>query len=146
MVEKSTAEVGIVIVSYADYGSAMLRAAESVLGPLSDCTSMSVTMENEVSEIVRRLDDAVTRLNKGAGVIILTDMFGGTPANIALSLLAHHAQLEVVTGVNLPMLLKVFKLRGGKVDDLARIACEAGVNGIFVAGELLRAKCQQEKG
>jgi PTS system mannose-specific IIA component len=143
MGEKSTAEVGIVIVSYADYGSAMLRAAESVLGPLSDCASMGVTMENEVSEIVRRLDDAVTRLDKGAGVIILTDMFGGTPANIALSLLGSHAQLEVVTGVNLPMLLKVFKLRGEKLDELARIAREAGVSGIFAAGDLLRATCRK---
>ncbi|MDR3357966.1 MAG: PTS sugar transporter subunit IIA [Desulfovibrio sp.] len=143
MVENDTAEVGIVIVSYADYGSAMLRAAESVLGPLSDCASMSVTMENEVAGIVRRLDDAVTRLDKGAGVIILTDMFGGTPANIALSLLGHHTRLEVVTGVNLPMLLKVFTQRSGKLDELARIAYEAGINGIFVAGELLRTKCQK---
>jgi PTS system mannose-specific IIA component len=138
--EKSETAVGIIVVSHADYGSAMLRAAESVLGTLSDCTSISVTVENEVSEIVRRLEDAVSRLNKGYGVIILTDMFGGTPANIALSLLGSHNQLEVVTGVNLPMLLKVFSQRTVKLGDLARTACEAGVNGIFSASELLRAR------
>ncbi|MDR2574275.1 MAG: PTS sugar transporter subunit IIA [Desulfovibrio sp.] len=135
--EESGLEVGIIVVSHADYGTAMLRAAESVVGPLSDCASISVTMENEVSEIVRRLEDAVNRLNKGAGVVILTDMFGGTPANIALSLLGSHSQLEVVTGVNLPMLLKAFAMRARKLGELAHIAREAGVSGIFVAGELL---------
>ncbi|MDR3320766.1 MAG: PTS sugar transporter subunit IIA [Desulfovibrio sp.] len=143
MTEESKAEVGIVIVSYADYGSAMLRAAESILGPISDCTSVSVGMENNVSDIVRRLDDAVNRLDRGVGVIILTDMFGGTPANIALSLLGSHSQLEVVTGVNLPMLLKVFTLRDRKLAELSHIACEAGANSIFVAGELLHEKNQK---
>ncbi|MDR1777130.1 MAG: PTS sugar transporter subunit IIA [Desulfovibrio sp.] len=139
--ETLDAQAGIILVSYADYGTAMLRAAESVLGALSDCTSISVTMETEVSEIVRRLEEAVNLLEKGAGVIVLTDMFGGTPTNIALALLGKHTRLEVVTGVNLPMLLKVFTQRAMPLEDLAHTAREAGVNGIFVAGELLREKC-----
>ena len=84
------AEAGIIVVSHADYGSSMLRTAEFILGPLSDCTSISVDVGQEVPETVRRLKDAAERLDKGAGVIVLTDMFGGTPTNLALSLLATH--------------------------------------------------------
>ena len=108
--KKGTPEAGIIVVSHADYGSAILRTAEFILGPLSDCTSISVDVGQEVPETVRRLKDAAERLDKGAGVIVLTDMFGGTPTNLALSLLSS-LNVEVVTGVNLPMLLKVFSSR-----------------------------------
>ena len=95
--QQSSTQVGIIVVAHADYGSAMLRTAEFILGTLSDCTSISVDIAQEVPETVRRLDDAAQRLDKGAGVIILTDMFGGTPTNLALSLLGCH-NVEVVTG------------------------------------------------
>ena len=102
MAEEQTPHVGIIVVAHADYGSAMLRTAEFILGSLSDCSSISVDVAQEVPETVRRLNDAADRLDKGAGVIVLTDMFGGTPTNLALSLLGSH-HVEVVTGVNLPM-------------------------------------------
>ena len=142
--ESKTTQVGIIVVSHADYGSAMLRTAEFILGPLSDCSSISVDVAHEVSETVRRLDDAAQRLDKGAGVIILTDMFG-TPTNLALSLLGSH-KVEVVTGVNLPMLLKVFTSRDKELNELARIAGEAGAKGIVVAGSMLRNKARDKTG
>lgn len=138
-VASSTAQVGVIVVSHADYGSAMLRTAEFILGPQSDCCSISVDVAHEVSDTIRRLTDAAQRLDKGAGVIVLTDMFGGTPTNLALSLLGSH-NVEVVTGVNLPMLLKVFTSRTGELHTLARIAGEAGAKGIVVAGDMLRDK------
>ena len=92
---------------------------------------------------MRRLDDAAQRLDKGSGVIILTDMFGGTPTNLALSLLGNH-KVEVVTGVNLPMLLKVCTSRGTPLDELARQAGEAGTRGIVVAGDMLRGKGKEK--
>ena len=95
----------------------------------------------EVSETVRRLNDAAQRLDKGAGVIILTDMFGGTTTNLALSLLATH-KVEVVTGANLPMLLKVFSAREKSLEELAQLAGEAGSKGIVVAGNMLRNKAR----
>ena len=122
--QQSSTQVGIIVVAHADYGSAMLRTAEFILGTLSDCTSISVDIAQEVPETVRRLDDAAQRLDKGAGVIILTDMFGGTPTNLALSLLGSH-NVEVVTGVNLPMLLKVFTCREKPLAELAKLAGEA---------------------
>lgn len=139
--ENKKTQVGIIIVSHADYGSAMLRTAEFILGPQSDCSSISVDVAHEVSETVRRLTDAAQRLDKGTGVIILTDMFGGTPTNLALSLLTTH-KVEVVTGVNLPMLLKVFSTREKPLEELAQLAGEAGAKGIVVAGNMLRNKAR----
>ena len=139
--ESKKTQVGIIIVSHADYGSAMLRTAEFILGPQSDCSSISVDIAHEVSETVRRLTDAAQRLDKGAGVIILTDMFGGTPTNLALALLATH-NVEVVTGANLPMLLKVLSAREKNLEELAQLAGEAGSKGIVVAGNMLRNKAR----
>lgn len=140
-----TARVGVIVVSHADYGSAMLRTAEFILGPQSDCSSVSVDVAHEVSETVRRLTDAAQRLDKGGGVLILTDMFGGTPTNLALALLASH-KVEVVTGVNLPMLLKVFTSRDKEIGELAQLAGEAGAKGIVVASNMLRNKNRDKSG
>lgn len=141
--QTSAPEAGIIIVSHGDYGSAILRTAEFILGPVSDCSSISVDAAHEVSETVRRLEDAAQRLDKGAGVIILTDMFGGTPTNLALSLLGNH-KVEVVTGVNMPMLLKVCSSRETPLEELARQAGEAGTRGIVVAGDMLRNKNKEK--
>ncbi len=132
-------QVGIIIVSHGDYGTATLRTAELILGPIEDCASISVDVAQEVSETVQRLEDAAFRLDKGAGVIILTDMFGGTPTNLSLALLSKH-KVEVVTGVNLPMLIKVFSSRTKPLQELASIAGEAGKNGIVVAAKMLDSK------
>ena len=136
-------QVGIIVVAHADYGSAILRMAEFILGPLSDCTSISVDVAFEVTETVQRLNDAAARLDKGAGVIILTDMFGGTPTNLSLALLGKH-NVEVVTGVNLPMVLKVFTSRHKPLAELADIAGESGKSGIVVAGKMLGGKRSSE--
>ncbi|MDL2209518.1 PTS sugar transporter subunit IIA, partial [Desulfovibrio sp. OttesenSCG-928-O18] len=78
---------GVVLVTHVDYGAGLLRAAETILGPLADCSSIQVDAGLDVAETVARLKEAVSLLNKGNGVIILTDMFGGTPTNLSLSLL-----------------------------------------------------------
>lgn len=141
MSQEHADQVGIIVVAHADYGSAILRMAEFILGPLSDCTSISVDAAFDVSETVQRLNDAAHRLDKGAGVIILTDMFGGTPTNLSLSLLGKH-KVEVVTGVNLPMVLKVFTSRTKPLEELADIAGESGKGGIVVAGRMLQSKAR----
>ncbi len=141
-VEEQKAEVGIIVVAHGDYGSMTLRTAEIILGPLTDCASISVDVAQEVEETVQRLEDATARLNTGAGVIILTDMFGGTPTNLSLALLAKH-NIEVVTGVNLPMVLKVFSARAKPLKELATLAGEAGKSGIVVAGNMLSASATQ---
>lgn len=130
---------GVVLVTHVDYGAGLLRAAEMILGPLADCSSIQVDASLDVEKTVARLKEAVSLLDKGNGVIILTDMFGGTPTNLSLSLLGTGA-IEVVTGVNLPMLLKVFEARRVALAELADIALEAGRKGIDSASRILRSK------
>ncbi len=98
---------------------------------------------HDTSDAVRRINSAVAqRLDKEKGVLILTDMFGGTPANLALSLLGHY-NVEVVTGVNLPMAMKVFSSRNTELDKLAQLAEDAGKDGIFVGGKHFYRKKQK---
>lgn len=138
------ATTGIIIVAHGGYGSAILRAAESIMGAQDDCVSISVDIAHDVDEAVRRLTDAAQRLDNGAGVIALTDMFGGTPTNLALSLLGKY-NVEVVTGVNLPMLMKVIEARGSlPLHELAAQAGNAGKAGIVVAGDMLRGKNREK--
>jgi PTS system mannose-specific IIA component len=137
------AAVGIIVAAHTDYASALLRAAEFILGPLVDCASICVEVAFDVSETVQRLHDAARLLDKGAGVLILTDMFGGTPTNLSLALLNTH-NVEVVTGVNLPMLIKAFNERALPLNELAELAGEAGKQGIVVAGRMLEQKAPKE--
>ena len=137
---------GVILVTHVDYGAGLLRAAEIILGPLADCSSIQVDAGLDVGETVARLKEAVSLLDKGNGVIILTDMFGGTPTNLSLSLLGKgNGPLEVVTGVNLPMLLKVFESRHLELAELADLAMDAGGKGIVSASKLLRSRVKVEK-
>ncbi|MCR5813898.1 MAG: PTS sugar transporter subunit IIA [Desulfovibrio sp.] len=144
MADNQGARVGIVIVSHVDLGAALLGAVEFILGQQQyDCCAVSINTAHDVSETVSRLNDAADRLDFGAGVLILTDMFGGNPTNIALSLLGKH-HVEVVTGVNLPMLLKVFGQRTLPLDALAELARKAGSDGIVVTGKMLNARKKKD--
>lgn len=136
---------GVILVTHVDYGAGLLRAAEVILGPLADCSSIQVDAGLDVEETVARLKEAAGILNKGNGVIILTDMFGGTPTNLSLSLMGKgNGSIEVVTGVNLPMLLKVFESRHLELADLADLAMDAGGKGIVSASKLLRSRVKAE--
>jgi len=135
--------VGVTLVTHTDYGSRLLKAAEFILGPQTGCTAVSVDGTHEVKQTLDNLKEAVSACDEGNGVIVLTDMFGGTPTNLSLSLLGV-MNMEVVTGVNLPMLLKVL---GTRLQPLAKVAEEAklaGCQGIVVAGELLRKKVSEK--
>jgi len=136
-------QTGIIIVTHLDYGSALLRAAEMIAGPVQDCTCIQVDSSLEVGETVSRLKEAVDRLNNGKGVLVLTDMFGGTPTNLSLSLLGSRADVEVLTGVNLPMLLRVLSNRKLELAKMAELALKAGCEGIIAAGKVLRNKTEK---
>jgi PTS system mannose-specific IIA component len=148
-------QVGIIVVTHLDYGSALLKAAELIAGPVHDCTCIQVDSTVEVEETVHRLKEAVKRLNLGMGVLVLTDMFGGTPTNLSLSLMnamtkeGKHKdekkeppaqEVEVLTGVNLPMILRVLQNRQRPLAELAELALEAGCEGIIAAGKVLRSR------
>ncbi|MDR2050341.1 MAG: PTS sugar transporter subunit IIA [Deltaproteobacteria bacterium] len=144
--EKAEVQVGIVIVTHCDYGEALLRAAGHILGKVEDCASIQVDISSDVAETVKRLKEAAERLDNGLGVLLLTDMFGGTPTNLSLSLLGQaNGRNEVITGVNLPMLLKILNNRKQDLRSLADLACSAGREGIAVAGEILRNRVKKSE-
>jgi len=138
-------QAGIILVTHVDYGTALLRAAEFIVGPVQDCTCIQVDSSLEVSETVNRLQEAVDRLSAGSGVLVLTDMFGGTPTNLSLSLLGSRKDVEVLTGVNLPMLLRVLSNRTLPLAEMAKLAITAGCEGIIAAGQVLRGKMNSKQ-
>ncbi len=131
--------VGIVVFTHADYGKALMDSAEGILGAQKAYEVLSVDSGVEVEALLAGLRAAVERLDTGSGVVIFTDMFGGTPSNLSISLLGS-LKVEVITGVNLPMLLRAFNRRNESLMELAREVREAGIQGIVVAGEILRQK------
>ncbi len=137
-------QVGIVLVTHGNYGQSLLDAAQVILGAQPGCAAVGVDISLEVGEILANIREAVQKSDLGGGVLILTDMFGGTPTNLSLSLLGT-GRLEVMTGVNLPMLLKVMGSRTTSLGKLSQDAKTAGCQGIVVAGELLRSKVAETK-
>lgn len=141
-------QVGIILVTHMDYGSALLRAAELIVGQVNDCTCIKIDSAVEVEEAVHRLQEAADLLSRGRGVLVLTDMFGGTPTNLSLSLMGSRKNtddVEVLTGVNLPMLLRVLQNRKLPLAELAAKALEAGCEGIISAGQVLKSKNANSK-
>lgn len=136
---RKDAPVGVVVVTHTDYGSRLIAAAEFILGPQQCCQAVSVDLTKAVDESLAALKAAIKDTDQGGGVLVLTDMFGGTPTNMSLSLLGS-GQLEVLTGVNLPMLIKILGSRTRPLQTLAVEAKQAGCQGIVVAGEVLRKK------
>lgn len=135
--------IGIVVVTHGDLGQELIRAAEMVLGKQERCFAVSVDVEREVDETVEAIRKAAKDASADSGTLILTDLFGGSPTTLSLSLLKSE-NLEVVTGVNLPMIIKALQARSEKLDALASAVREAGQQGIVVAGELLRKKTNRK--
>jgi mannose PTS system EIIA component len=137
--EDNSAPVGVVIVTHTDFGARLLKAAEFIIGPQENCRAISVDASHEVELTLAAIKEAIAETDKGGGALIVTDMFGGTPTNMSLSLLGS-GRLEVLTGVNLPMLIKILSSRTTPLEHLAVDAKQAGVQGIVAAGEVLRKK------
>lgn len=129
--------MGGVIVTHGHLASEFIAAAEMIVGPMPHVTPASIDWHDDVDVARAELERAITRVSKGRGVLLLTDMFGGTPTDIA-SMFLDNPNIEVVTGVNLPMILKLADQNPtDSLADLSRRVREAGHEGIHVAGELL---------
>jgi len=126
-----------VIVTHGHLAGELLAAAEMIIGPISHIAAVSIGWHDDVDAARDEVQRAITRVSQGAGVLLLTDMFGGTPTNIA-SMFLEEGAVEVVTGVNLPM---VIKLASSSTEDplaeIARKICDQGRQGIYLAGALL---------
>jgi PTS system mannose-specific IIA component len=129
--------IGGVIVTHGHLASEFIAAAEMIVGPMPHVTPASIDWHDDVDVARAELERAIARVSRGRGVLLLTDMFGGTPTDIA-SMFLDNPNIEVVTGVNLPMILKLpDQTTNDSLADLSRRVREAGHEGIHVAGELL---------
>jgi len=132
--------IGGVIVTHGQLANELVSAAEMIVGEINHITAVSIGWHDDVEIAREEVARAVARLDSGEGVIILTDMFGGTPTNIAASFL-HQARVEVVTGVNLPMVIKLAsQSKEESLDELARLVRDQGQQHIYLASEILAPK------
>jgi len=132
--------IGVLITTHGNLGSELIKAAELIKGPISDISHVSVDQTKDVEDIKKEIGNAIKKLDKGKGVLVLTDLFGGTPSNISLSFMKEE-KVEVLSGVNLPMLLKLSEIKENV--SLREFACfikEYGQKNISLASEILSKK------
>ena len=134
--------IGVIITTHGNLGSELIKAAELIKGKLEGVSYISVDQTNGMEDIKKQISSSIKKLEQGQGVLILTDLFGGTPSNISLSFLKE-GKLEVVTGVNLPMLLKLYdKRQEMNLKDFALYIKEYGKKNIYLASEVLSKKVE----
>jgi PTS system mannose-specific IIA component len=130
-------KIGVVIVTHYRLGDEFLQALRLIVPEAPEFRAVSIEPTQSVEEMRSQIAAALAAADAGEGVLVLTDMFGGTPSNISLSFLDEH-HVEVVTGVNLPMLIKLATLRETRsLEELAAFIKEYGQRNISVASELL---------
>jgi PTS system mannose-specific IIA component len=135
--------IGVLITTHGNLGSEFLKVAEMIRGTLKDVMHISVDQTKSVEDLKKDINAAIKKLDQGQGVLILTDLFGGTPSNLSLSLLKE-GKVEVVTGVNLPMLLKLSDTREKmNLKDFANYIKEYGRKNIYLASEILNKKAAE---
>lgn len=133
--------IGIVICTHGRLAQALYESCTMILGQLPHCATVAVEAGDGMQAVLDRLTLAIKEVDQGEGVVILCDMFGGTPTNLALSFLS--PSVEVLTGVNLPMLLKLSQLRAtpekyGTLSELGLQVRDYTRQNIYVAGDVLR--------
>jgi len=135
--------IGIVVVTHGQLARELVAAAEMIIGEIPNVTAVSIGWHESPDDAQREIEEAIGRADSGKGTVVLTDMFGGTPSNLSMTFL-EKGRVEVVTGVNLPMLIRLASLREEEQgDDLLELATEAareGKDNIYLAGNLLARK------
>ena len=129
--------IGVVLVTHGRLANEFIAALEHIIGPQEHMASICIESDDDIDTCRADIMSAVATVDTGNGVILLTDMFGGTPSNLAISIM-EKAKVEVVAGVNLPMLIKLATARDeGTLQEIAACAQEAGRKYINVASTLL---------
>lgn len=129
--------IGLVLVTHAGLASALIEAAEMIVGSIELSATVEVAPQERAEDIMTRVVTAVESVSR-EGAVIMTDLFGGTPSNMAMSFLSD-GKIEVLTGVNLPMLIEFSSRRNrSTVVELAADLSRSGRDGIIVAGEFLK--------
>jgi PTS system mannose-specific IIA component len=140
-------KLGVVVVTHGQLATELVNSAEMIVGDLPNFTAVSIGWHDDVDLAREEIGRAIARVNASAGgtdddragVLVLTDMFGGTPANLGVTYVSEH--VEIITGVNLPMLIKLARPQHDTdLLTLAREMREHGRNAIWVASDLLRGE------
>jgi PTS system mannose-specific IIA component len=139
--------VGVVVVTHGQLAAELLNAAEMIVGDLPRFAAVSIGWHEDTNDAREEIAQAVAKVQQGqqgSGVLIVTDMFGGTSSNLAMTFLG--PDVEVITGVNLPMLIKLASVKEqASLLDVAREMREHGRNAIWVASDLLRGESANTK-
>lgn len=131
--------IGALVVTHGHLGQELVAAAEMIVGEFSHIQAVSIGWHDDVNDARKDIEKRITEVETGSGVLILTDMFGGTPSNIALSF-HDPGKVDVVTGVNLPMLIKIaVQKEADTLDSLARTVRDQGRSSIAMASDFLAA-------
>ena len=129
--------IGVVVVTHGQLATELVNAAETIVGDLPNFSAVSIGWHEDVQDARDAIAAAIERVKQPGGVLLATDMFGGTPSNLGITFLEQD-RIEIVTGVNLPMLIKAASLKdAASLIDVARSLREHGRNAIWVASDLL---------
>ncbi len=131
--------IGVVVVTHGQLATELVNAAETIVGDIPQFAAVSIGWHDDVEDAREEIRQAIQRVQGPEGVLVLTDMFGGTPTNIGLTFL-EASKVEVITGVNLPMLIKLAGLQtSSDLTAVAREMRDTGRNAIWVASDLMRS-------
>lgn len=132
--------IGLVFVTHGRLAEEFRAALEHVVGPQQNLETVSIGPDDDMDQRRKDIIDAIARVEDGDGVILLTDMFGGTPSNLAISIM-ESASIEVIAGINLPMLIKLATIRAETpIDEAIICARDAGQKYISIASHVLGEK------
>lgn len=135
--------VGILVCAHFNIAKELVLATELIAGKQEQMKYVSIDLEDDMEKVKKELEKAIKEVDSGEGVIIFTDMFGGTPCNISLSFL-ERGKIEVITGVNLPMLVKIgLERKGKKLEELTELITEYGRKQIYLARDVLKRNDQR---
>ena len=135
--DTSKEKIGVVLVTHGNLATELVKVMEHVVGPQTQITTITIGPDDDMEKRRKDILSSVELVDKGLGVIILTDMFGGTPSNLAISIM-EQANIDIIAGVNLPMLIKLASVRSTEtISDAVTQAREAGQKYIMVASQVL---------
>ena len=135
--DTSKGMIGVVLVTHGNLATELVKVMEHVVGPQDQLTTITIDPDDDMEKRREDILNSVQFVDKGLGVIILTDMFGGTPSNLAISIM-EQAKIDIIAGVNLPMLIKLASVRSTEtISDAVAQAREAGQKYIMVASQIL---------
>ena len=135
--DTSKAKIGVVLVTHGNLATELVKVMEHVVGSQTQLTTITIGPDDDMEKRREDILSSVQLVDQGLGAIILTDMFGGTPSNLAISIM-EQANIDIIAGVNLPMLIKLASVRSTEtISDAVTQAREAGQKYIMVASQVL---------